>query len=126
MKILYRKGTPEDWSGIATYLRDTEYFLPVDVEALGGTWFLAEQGGKLKATLWFFGETPHAYIDYFAASSPVVARRIMAKTQAMLAAHGVRYIRATVPLENRPMLRLANAFGFRIALDYTTIFKEII
>jgi hypothetical protein len=55
----------------------------------------------------------------------MVAARLMAKTEAVLKAHGVRLIRAAVPRDNVPMLRLANWFGMDIMSDYTNVFKEI-
>lgn len=121
----YRVGTVEDWPKIVQFLNDLEYFMPVDPGDIGGRWFIAEQDGEIKATLWFFGDPPNAYIDYFAASSPMVAARLMAQTEAVLKAHGIRYVRATVPKDNRAMARLANYFGMNIALDYMNVFKEI-
>jgi hypothetical protein len=121
----YRVGTVEDWPKIVQFLIDTDYFIPVDPGDIGGRWFIAEQDGEIKATLWSFGNPPNAYIDYFASSSPMVAARLIAQTQAVLKAHGIRFVRATIPKDNLPMVRLANWFGMNIALDYTTAFKEI-
>lgn len=121
----YRVGTVEDWPAIVQFLLDTEYFLPVDPGDIGGRWFVAESEEGVEGCIWFFGEQPNVYIDYFAAASPMVAARLMAKTEAVLKAHGVRFVRAAIPVDNKPMMRLAHWFGMDTMLDYTNVFKEI-
>ena len=96
---------------------------------IGGRWFIAEEGGEIHATLWFFGEQPNVYIDYFAVKPSTglgrIAGRLMAKTEAVLKAHGVRFVRAAIPKNNTTMRKLANRFGMCTALNYTNVFKEI-
>lgn len=125
----YRAGTVEDWPTIVQFLNDTGYFMPVNPGDIGGTWFVAEKDGEIYATLWFFGWPPNAYIDYFAVKPcdglTRIAARLLAKTQAVFKAHGVKYVRANILEDNVPMAKLANYFGARLALNYATAFKEI-
>lgn len=125
----YRVGTVEDWPKIVQFLLDTNYFLPVNPGDIGGRWFIAEKDGEIYATIWSFGDPPNAYLDYLAIKPSDglsrVGARLIAQTQAVLKAHGIRRVHANISEKNIPTAKLANYFGMKLALGCVMAFKEI-
>jgi len=122
----YRLATVSDWVAISEYIHGLDYFMPVDPATLGGHWLIAiDAAGVLHGTIWFFGEAPNAYVDYWAGSG-IVAARLGAMLEKILRVSGVRSVRGVIAQENDPAVRLADALGmFTRSGDYILVHRSI-
>lgn len=125
--MIYRAATEEDWPKIAQFLADTKYFLPVDPSTLGGQWLLAiNDSNKVQGTLWYFHMKPHAFIDYWAASSSRVAAKLGIVSACALKTLGVIHVRATIADDNKDAMRLAtDGFGMTAMTESTPVYKRL-
>ena len=122
----YRLATVVDWPAISEYVHGRDYFMPIDPATLGGHWLIAvDAAGVLHGTIWFFGEVPHAYVDYWAGSH-IIAARLGAILEKMLRANGVRSVRGVIKQNNDSAVRLADALGmFTRSGDYLLVHRSI-
>lgn len=123
----YRIATVTDYPKIVEYLNGLDYFMPVDPAAIAGTWLVAVDAiGAVRGTIWFFYSGPNAFIDYWAGTSGMVAARLGALAEKLLAAAGVEYVRATISTHQRGAQRLAGRLGMIISSeDYKLAFRRI-
>lgn len=123
--MTYRVGIEADWPKITKFLADTTYYAGVDAAKLGGHWFVAEKDDKIYGVLWFFGEAPNVYMDYYAASNSLVAVKLLARAEQAFKGMGVRYVRGVIERKNINMRRLAFRFGAKSTEGFTYVSKEI-
>ena len=121
-----RIAGPDDFDAVADFVSYIGYFNDVDPDAMGGTWVLAEDGGTIKGVVWFFSQAPQAYVDYWCAVNPHVAKSLGLLTASILKLSGVRYVRAVVAADNEEAAKFAeDGFGFLMQADYYLCYKEL-
>jgi hypothetical protein len=122
-----RLGGEADYPQIEEFIEKRQYFQTLDCKKLGGTWILAfSDSGELRATLWFFMEPPHAYIDYWAGSGQALAA-LSLLAEALLVEKGIRYVRGVIGYDNTNAQRYAGT-GLGMLNDgypYALVYKEI-
>ena len=123
---MIRPATISDLPAIAEFLANTQYFIAIDPSTLGGNWLIVERDGNIEATLWFFREVPHAFVDYWAAKHPRQALALGYAAEAYFKAMGIKYVHAMIHVSNSVALRLAGT-GFDMigAGDYIRVYKEL-
>ena len=123
---MIRPATIYDLPAIAEFLANTQYFIAIDPSTLGGKWLIVERDGNVEATLWFFGEVPHAFVDYWAAKHPRQALVLGYAAEAYFKAMGIRYVHGMIYNKNAAALRLAmRGFDMVAAGFYIRIYKEL-
>jgi hypothetical protein len=122
----YRFARIEDCPAITEFVGTSEYFMAVDPTQLGGNWLLALEDGTIRGTLWFFHEAPHIFLDYWQATSGMVAVKLGLLLQEWARDNKVRYVHGTIYEDNYPALRLG-AHGLNIGMGgpYYRIFKDL-
>ena len=121
-----RLGGEADWPAIAEFIEKTGYYDKPDCSLLGGHWLIATSNGKIRATLWFFAEAPHAYVDYLAGNGKCLAGLCLL-SEAFLADRGIRYVRGVISQDNDNALRWASeGVGMSYDRDYTLVWKELV
>lgn len=126
--MIYRFGSHADWVHIAEYVNAKGYFVTLKPQDIGGVWLLAvDKGGKIKGTLWYFTQPPQAYIDYWTAESPIVAKKLGQFAETAFKIERVEYVRGMVAGHNTAAIRMAvGHFGMQAdTTPYYVVYKEI-
>jgi len=123
----YRTATEADFPQIVHFINELDYFFPIDPYRLGGTWLIAMDNDKVHGTVWTMvgKDAPHAYCDYWAALSPMVALKLLGYLSIYCEAQHVKYIHGMVWDKNLPAQRLLTNVGCVMAGPYTRVLKEI-
>jgi len=122
----YRYATLLDFPALTEFINSTEYFNPMNPLELGGHWIIAIKDGEVHGTVWFFGAPPHMYVDYWAASHPRIAIKLMNCLETQCKASGFRYVHGIIASDNDDALRLmTEAHGALAAGSYHRVYKEI-
>jgi len=116
-----------DWPEITQFLSDTHYFMPIDIETLGGQWLVAKSDkGDLLGTIWFFAQPPHLFVDFWSASGPCAAGELGVRLEQFMRKHKIRYVHGMIACENTPAMRLATeGLGMIASGPYNRVYKEV-
>ena len=125
--MIYRLATVTDFPKLVEYINSKNYFMPMDPNLLHGTWVVAaDNEKKIRGTIWFFHSGPNAFIDYWSADTGMIAARLGAVAEKLLAGAGVVYVRATIAEKQRGAQRLAGRLGMILSGEtYRLVFLRI-
>jgi hypothetical protein len=119
-----REGLPEDFPKIAEFVK--KHVTVCNPELIGGHWLIAERDGEIVGTIWFFGEHPNAYVDYWIGQGKVAAK-LLIELEIMFRLLGIRYVRAVTHASNTNAKRMAtDGIGAASIDNYTFFCKELI
>jgi hypothetical protein len=125
MAYTYKIAQPEDYPKLQEFIKD--YITACDLEQMGGHWAIAKNDGEIKASVWFFGEHPNVYIDYWIGTSKIAAGKLLFNLEASLRLLGIKYVRAVTHISNTHVKeQLSKWRGAAFVDDYTFICKELI
>ena len=123
----YRMAEPVDFPAIMEYLDSTKYFNPVNPFDVGGHWIIAELDGEVRGTVWCFAEPPNCFVDYWSASGPVVATKMLWCLNQFCVTNKVTRVHGIIASDNLPALNMAtNGYDALAAAPYHRIYKELV
>ena len=124
LNMLYKIATPDNFPAIKKFVDATGYFWPVEPEKIGGHWLIAIHKNKICGTVWFFGEPPHAYVDYWVGRN-VIATRLGAQLEDIFKKAKVKFVRGMIHTTNLPAIKLAMGLGMKGDGPYVSMYKDI-
>lgn len=116
-----------DWPNVTQFLADTHYFMPIDLESLGGQWLVAKNDNdELLGTIWFFAQPPHLFVDFWAAKSPRAAAKLGIMLEQFMKDNSIRYAHGMISCHNIPATRMAvQGLGYIASGPYNRVYKEV-
>lgn len=126
----YRIGTWKDHAAIEACIDATQYYGPVNVSLLDGTFIVAETNkNQIVGCVWTFHYGRNAFIDYLAVHPKYqhtgLGIKLLVHMRDLLRRRGVRFVRGCTLLDNVEMIRIWQTFGALVHSPYAIGFVDL-